>query len=166
MPTPDTFIDSLERYCSACEEDYHPEDYDRDELARLLVAIRDVRAAFAAFADRVESDLLIESGDKSWVVDGLGEVEIKRSIRRTGWRYDELVPIVVARVADEPGVLFDPETGERVPWTESAHRIAARLRECFSFSAKVTGLRAIGIQPDEFCTEDEAAWSVRLPRSA
>ena len=41
---------------------------------------------------------------------------------------------------------------------------AQALRECISFGAgKVTGLRARGLQPDEYCKETPDGWSVQLP---
>lgn len=139
---------------------------DRQDLAVMLSAIRDARARLADFAREVEQMLLAEAGERSFLVDGLGEVEVKRQTRRTRWRYDELVPQVISRLADEPEILFDPGTGERLPWVQTAHLLGARLRDCFSFSAKVTGLRALGLQIDEWCIEESDGYSVKLPGRA
>lgn len=146
--------------------DYTPVE-TAEEGALVLAAIRDCRADLAVLHDEVTKDLCAVAGEKSFEVDGLGLVEIRQSRRRTQWRKDELIPAVIARIADEPGVVFDRETGERLPPHQLAHNVAVRLGECVSFGAgKVTGLRGIGLEPDEFCVEDEAAWSVKLPGRA
>jgi len=55
----------------------------------------------------------------------------------------------------------DEETGE---FEREAHAVARVLRDCVSFGAgKVTGLRARGITPDEFCQETVDGYSVVLP---
>lgn len=135
-----------------------------DDLALLLDAVRQCRAELASFATEAEKVLLSEMGERSIEVMGLGLVEAKKSIRRTGWKHDELIAAVVARVADEPGVFFNVEDGALLPFATIGHNVAARLRACIGFGAgKVTGLKAIGLQPDEFCTQDDGAWSVKLP---
>lgn len=141
--------------------------YSRDDLVRLLVAIRDERASLASFAADVQTDLFAHADEKRFVVPGLGEVEIKKSTKRTGWRHDEMLPAVIARVMDEHETLYDPETAELLPYVQIGHNLTARLRECVSFGGgKVTGLRAIGLQPDEFCKEDDNGWDVKLPPRA
>jgi hypothetical protein len=69
------------------------------------------------------------------------------------------VPVVVARALDERQV--DEATGE---YERESSAVARVLRECISLGAgKVTGLRARGIQPDEFCKEEPDGWAVMLP---
>jgi hypothetical protein len=100
------------------------------------------------------------------VVEGLGEVEIKRRTKRTAWRHDELLPVVVARIMDEPTTLYDDD-GTLLPYAQIGHNVASRLRECIGLGAgKVTGLRAMGIQPDEFCKEEADGYAVQLPPRA
>lgn len=143
-----------------------PAEYGRDDLVRLLVAIREERANLATFASDVTKELLTRADEKRFTVMGIGEIEIKKSTKRTQWRHDELLPAVIARVMDEHETLYDRETGELLPYVQIGHNLTARLRECVSFGGgKVTGLRAIGLQPDEFCKEDDDGWSVVIPRT-
>ena len=147
----------------AMETAYTPSDITED-FVHLLAALRDARASLATFADRVERDLLAVMGERSITVEGVGLVEAKKSVRRTKWDHDSLVASIVSRLADEPDVFFDPEDGVLLPHARIGHNVARRMRECISFGAgKVTGMRAIGLSPDEFCEEDESHWSVKLP---
>lgn len=135
-----------------------------EQLGIILCAIRDARTDLATLAARVERDLLLEAGERHFVVEGLGEFTVKRRTKRTAWQHEQMVAAVVSRVMDEPATITDPESGERLPYATIGHNVAARLRECVSFGAgKVTGLRAIGLQPDEFCSEQPDGYSVALP---
>lgn len=161
-PDPTDALALLAGFAEMVEEAYRP-DVPVEILARILVAIRDERAGLATLARRVTTDLLAEMPDRTLEVDGLGQVTARASKRRTAWDTDSLVAAIVARLADEPGVFFDDEGGMR-PYAAIGHNVAARLRECLSISGgKVTGLKALGIDADEYCTVDEAAWSVQLP---
>lgn len=165
-----TFVQALVEFAPGCIDDYNDADhhvFDPDTYAIILAAIRDCRADLAALAKQVEGELLVASGEKRFVVEGLGEFEIRKNIKRTGWQHDDLLTVLLARIADEPGVWCDIETGEKNPPVEIGRRITQRLRECVSFgNGKVTGLRAIGLQPDEFCKEEPDGYSVKLPPRA
>ena len=136
-----------------------------DAMVRSRIEVRDLRADLAQLERDLDARLVEAMGrDRKAVIDGIGQVEVRFSKRRTAWRHDELLPAVVSRIADDPSTLYDPETGVVLPPALIGSNVAARLRECVSFGAgKVVGLRAIGLQPDEFCSEDEAHASVVLP---
>jgi len=136
-----------------------------DECAHVMAAVRDARADLADLGRLVEQLFVAQVGNaRHYVVEGLGELEIRRATKRTRWRHDALLAAVIARVMDEPATIYDPATGELLPYTQIGHNVTARLRECVSFGAgKVTGIRAIGLQPDEFCDEEPGAKSVQLP---
>lgn len=130
-----------------------------DDTALALADMVQVKRLAARVYDDIEKHLLSLMDSKRIEVPGVGLVEAKKAVRRSGWRHAELIPVVVARALDERRV--DEETGE---YEREAEAVARVLRDCISFGAgKVTGLRARGIQPDEFCVEDEAHWSVKLP---
>lgn len=134
-----------------------------EALAVVLVAIRECRMQLASLSSTIERDLL-QIMPKKLIVAGVGEVEAKRTSSRTAWDYETLIPAIVGRVADEPGMFFDPEDGTQLPYQTIGHNIARRLRECVSFSGgKVTGLRALGIDPSEYCHETWGDAQVKLP---
>lgn len=93
-----------------------------------------------------------------------GLVEIKMETKRTQWRKDELLAHVTARIVELPGVLTDEE-GELHPPSVIASNVVHALKGAVSISGgKVTGMRALGLQPDEFCHEDINGYSVVLPK--
>jgi hypothetical protein len=129
-----------------------------DELAVLLVALRDARGALADFAGQVERDLLAVMGERSIEVEGVGLVEAKKSTRRTKWQNHDLYVRVVARALDERKL--DETTGE---YESEGTAVARVLEECARPSWRLTALRALGLDPDEWCDVDEGAWSIKLP---
>ncbi len=127
-----------------------------DDLARALAALRDLKQDAATVYSEVEQrylDHLEDYGDRV-EVPGLGLVETHRRIKRSGWDHDALVRDVLDAAAGE-----ERSTADLTGW-----EAAQALRECISFGAgKVTGLRARGLQPDEYCKETPDGWSVQLP---
>lgn len=133
-------------------------DFDRDDLVRLLIELRELRADLAIFAKDAERDLLAKADVKRWVVDDLGEVTVRRSNKRTEWDNDGLTAVVVARALDER--ILDESTGE---YESEASAVSRVLSECSRPSWRLTPLRARGIDESEFCHVEEGAWSVELP---
>lgn len=132
---------------------------DRDALAGLLVELRDVKVAAARVYTNVESRLLAEAGERTFEVPSLGRFEVKKVVKRTGWRWDELVPVLVDKAQQERH--FDGKSGEVEPEGVAVARV---LRECVGFGyGKVRPLAARGVQVDEFCNVEEDGWTVQLP---
>lgn len=134
------------------------ESFGRDDLVRLLCDLRELRAGLAGFAKDVERDLLARADEKKWITPGLGEVQVRRSTKRTEWDSESLTRVVVARALDER--ILDESSGE---YESGAEAVARVLSECARPSWRVTPLRAHGIQIDEFCHEEDQGWSVQLP---
>lgn len=140
------------------QEQYAAEPQDRDNCVHWLCDLRDLKAELTAFAKDVERDLLAQAGEKRWVVDGLGEVTVRKQTKRNQWDNEGLTRRVVALALDERQL--DESTGEY----ESAHEAVARvLSECARPSWRVTPLRARGIQIDEYAHEKDDGWAVELP---
>lgn len=128
------------------------------DLARALAILRDLKQDAATIYAEIEQrylDSLPDYRDRV-EVPGLGLVETHRRTKRKAWDMDAVVVDVLDATANEVGV---ETTADLDPW------VAVRaLRECISFGAgKVTGLRARGLQPDEYCQETPDGWSVQLP---
>lgn len=126
------------------------------DLARALAILRDLKQDAATIYSEIEQrylDSLPDYGDRV-EVPGLGVVETHRRTKRTKWDTDALVADVLGAAAGD-----DRAVGDLDPW-----EAVTALRECISFGAgKVTGLRARGLQPDEYCQETPDGWSVQLP---
>lgn len=132
-----------------------------DALVKRLVDIRDERADLAVRASEIEQQLIEAAPSKKFVVDGVGEVQIRRSLRRTDWDSEGLTRVVVAYALDER--VLNEATGEY----EAAHEAVARvMSECARPSWRVTPLKDRGIDPDEFCHTEPQAASVQLPSRA
>lgn len=136
----------------------HAEDGDvADEVALLLADLRDVKQAASECFDRVESHLTncrptyvdTKTGEikpvKEMVVVGLGPIEFKTSTSRKEWKNEELWSDVVRYARNNDG---DP---------------VALLSECARPSWRVTPLRAIGINPADYCIETPGEVKPVLP---
>ncbi len=156
-------VQMLTEFAGDCELEYEEVmDASPEMLAVVLAAIRETRADLASFYSLVERELMEVAGSKRFVVEGLGEVAIKKSVKRSEWDHDALAQVVVAYALDER--ILDEDTGEY----ESAFQAVARvLLECAGINYwRVIALRARGIDPDEYCSVDEAAYGVQLPPRA
>ena len=137
-----------------------------EKLAVILCVLRDCKADLSVLQKKVESGYLSMAGERYIVVEGYGEFQAQKKTKRTKWQWDALVPAVISRIMDEPGTIYD-EDGTLLPYATIGHNVAKKLNECIGFSAgKVTGLKAIGLSSDEFCTETPDGWSVKLPKRA
>ncbi len=143
----------------------------QEELVRMLDEIRTAREELQTTFYAIEKVLVAKrlaqhprGGIPALNVAGLhGPAEFHRKVSRTQWRKKELIPVVVSRLIDEPGVVWDAD-GERLPVAESAQRFTERLGDCIGWGQpKAPGLRAIGLEPDEWCNEEFGAVQVQLP---
>lgn len=153
-------VQALTEFATDCAAEYDqiPEP-DVETQAIVLCAIRDTRADLAALAAQVERDLMANAGKRSFVVEGVGEVVIRKSTKRSQWDHEGLTRRVVALALDERQII-DESTGEYEPAHEAVARV---LSECARPAWRVTPLRARGLQVDEFCSETDGGWSVQLP---
>jgi hypothetical protein len=153
---------ALDERLSKLDEDATPRD-----LALLLLAIRALVAFLRDDYRDVEGLLVARMrGARQLVLDDLGIVEVHRKVKRTRWNHDELCAAIAARVSDEPAVWFDVDSGELLPFAQIAANIVQRVRETTQLSGgKLSGLRAMGIQADEYCEVDVDGYSVQLPET-
>ncbi len=154
----------LTDFADECDREYDdagPDIRDNSEsLAIILVAIRDCKADLTILQKKVEQELVQTAGKKRFVVEGLGEVEVRKSTKRNEWDHEGLTRVLVAMAADER--IVDEQTGE---YEREADAVARVISECAGISYwRVTPLRARHIQVDEFCHEEPADWQVQLPK--
>lgn len=91
---------------------------------------------------------------------GLGMLEASRRVKRTGWKWDDLLGDIARAVPNHRRLL---ESGE----VEPAEWVMGRLvGECIGFSSgKVGGLRKyLPHELDEYCTVGESEPQIRLVR--
>ena len=132
---------------------------DRDSLAVLLYDLAELKRRLAEVYAHCEARLINEAGEKSFVIPNLGKFEVRSATKRTKWDWDRLVPTLVQKARQE--MRLDSTTGEVESEGEATARV---LRDTVSISsAKLTGLRARDIDPDEWCVVGEQTFSVQLP---
>jgi len=133
-------------------------DEDPQFLAALLLDLRNLKHLLAIVYKSAEQALIRSLGDRRNLETGDGLYEVRRSMKRTGWDHDELWRHVVARARDERRV--DEATGE---YESESEAIARVLFRCARPSWRLTALRDMGLDPDEFCKVEPDALSVQLP---
>jgi len=140
-------LESIEALAGLCAE------MDESVNALLLRDLAKFRMNISELMAQVEKVILEKSGDKSFMVHGFGEVEIKRRTKRTAWDRDALLSAVL------DSRLVDPTSGEVHDETP-----IEKVLDVWNLGApRVTALRERGLQPDEFCDEEADGWAVKLP---
>lgn len=143
--------------------DQHIKDgTDHEAVAVLAVAISEARQQLAEVEKRSQEHLISvlprsldkKTGElrlaKEYVIPGLSApVTTKRSPRRTEWRNDDLWNEVLNSTA-----LCRSDIADQID----------DLRAALSLGWSLTGLRALGIDPDDYCKADPAHESVQLPK--
>lgn len=93
-------------------------------------------------------------------IEGVGTLKKHQAKDSERWDIDRLLPIIAARTADEA---VDRETGELIPIGALAELVGRRIRECFGvYRGKVTGVRALGLNPDDYRTFERGMWKVEI----
>lgn len=149
----ETLLDSLTDEYAATRD-----SFDRDDLVHLLCDLRELRAGLAEFTKDVERDLMALADTKRFVVDGIGEITVRKATTRREWDHSGLTRKLVALALDER--ILDEETGEFEPAYEAVARV---LGECARPEWRVTPLRARGVPIDEYCVETDGGYQVQLP---
>jgi hypothetical protein len=137
---------------------------DVDALVLLLQDVRRAQAQLAWAAEELEDQIVKDMPAKEIVVAGVGPVTLRTGTKRTQWDHDGLMAAMVARIADEPSILCDIETGELLTPTQTVERVVGMLREAVTPSWKTTGLRAARINPDEYCSVAFGRKTIQLPK--
>lgn len=132
---------------------------DPEELAELLVQLRDVIAAAQHAKRQAEAAFLsgLDPRARSYEHPVLGEFLIRKAKSRKEWDTPRVAWLVAkhgveARRPDPDGAVEPPE-----------HAAVAALLECARLEWRVTALRGIGIDPDAYCEVTEGAYTVQLP---
>jgi hypothetical protein len=138
-------------------------------LAKLLANLRLARLEFDAAIQYVETTLANAMVDKTMVIEGLGEIERHTGAQRKEWQSDELSRSVEMAVALEvlnqlSGMLVDSTTGEPIDLVALTHDIVTEYRRAATPSWKVTGLRAMHIDPGDYCTTTWGRKTVQTPK--
>lgn len=132
-------------------------------LAALLQALRRAIAQLRFAETELEDELVKVLPGRDTEIPGVGMATLRTGTKRTQWDKTGIVAAVTARIADEPSVFVDTDTGEFLPPAQVAERIITAFLEVGTPSWKTTGLRAMTINPDEYCETVYGRKTVQLP---
>ena len=117
---------------------------DTNDAVVALVSVRDKIADLKAREQELVDFLVAELGEPT-PFPGIGVVTVKRGNDRKEWDHDGLRRAVVAHAREDRIVTADGEI-------ESEAEAAVRhLFDCARPSWRVTALRKIDVDPDEYC---------------
>jgi hypothetical protein len=126
-------------------------------LARLDAILGDMRYLRDRLA-RTTASAMDRLRIKQLTVEGLATWEATASYKRTGWRHRDLL---IKALDTTKLTMLDENTGELL----ASEATADIILEWLTPSWKLTGLRALGVKPDDYCTvdTDEEGNAVRTP---
>ena len=126
-------------------------DVYKNEPAALTAILRTLREAITFLKDsyQVVEDALVEAmPSKEMEIPGIGVIQRRSGTARKSWDHQALW-------RDVTQVLLSD--------SEGPEDFVARLRTVVTPSWKVTGLRPLGIDPDEYCEVSYGRRTVQLP---
>lgn len=136
---------------------------DVDGMIVLLQDLRRAQAQLRWAADELEDEIVKAMPTKEMVVAGVGSCTLRTGTKRTAWDKEGLVGVLTARIADDPGILCELETGEMLTPSQQVSRILDRFLEAATPSWKVTGLRKFRVDPDEYCETNYGRKTIQTP---
>jgi hypothetical protein len=133
---------------------------ERGDYTQLLYAMQGLRAIKAdldTLLREVENDVARLLPEKKMAIDNIGQVERRTSITRK-WESESLLTSILKET------LTDKETGELSP--QVLARVDAVLKAALpltgSLGWRITGLQAIGIDPDEYCDKTFGRQTIQI----
>lgn len=147
---------------------------DRARLGDALDRLRRRAADASAWADdQLNAAMAATRRERLDDIPGLPPIERLASKGRRGWDNDALRTTALGRLharaaaeaaAEDGDGLIDPDTGARVPGWSHAIAAVTDVWNLAGGNARVTALKHLGIDPDEYCTPGGITWNVRYVR--
>lgn len=135
------------------------DDGDAEELARSFVALHDAKRRLDLIHRTLEEALAEALPSGVSEIPGLPPVERKRGRERKQWQNDRLFDFVQRHALDPDGTGEFPSDP-----MEAVDRVTRLIREVWSFTPstnpRITALRSIGVDPDEWCSSQPGRVSV------
>jgi hypothetical protein len=131
------------------------------EIASELYAVRSQIAGLRLREGELADRLAAEMTDDRLELEGVGVFERRRKADRKQWKHDELRSELIRAVRDGRAKNVDAETGEILDEdpTEQAFRV---IFDCARPEWRVRPLKALQIDPDEFCATTYGGYSIQL----
>jgi hypothetical protein len=143
----DEFVVALRAFFDGMDRQIDEHLHDPVATGQALARMDALHADMRYLRDRlntVTANSMNGNDVRRLVIEGIGVLEASATVKRDQWRHDALMVAVVkaANVA-----VIDRDTGEVLEPGVFAERLLAVLTP----SWKLTGLRPLGINPDDYC---------------
>ncbi len=136
---------------------------DQTELAHMLVDLDDIRLRIALALQVLEDALIATMTTKTLEIEGLPVLEQRGGKARKAWQSDELLPFVVRKA------LVSRAPNANVDTVNSVYAVVDEISKAVPFTGslgwRVTALKAMGIDPDEFCESSPSRRTVQIHRA-
>lgn len=131
------------------------------EIAQELYAIRSQISSLKLREGELVDRLAAEMTEDRLELEGVGVFERRRKADRKQWNHDELRSELMRAVRDGRAKRVDSETGEILDEdpTQQAFRV---IFDCARPDWRVRPLRALDIDPDEYCQSTYGGYSIQL----
>ena len=120
-----------------------------DDLARGLAAIKILMSDLRMLADATEANVAELMPSKRHEIEGLGTLERRKGTDRKAWEWESLWPLLVRLTLDPDG------TGELPDLPTTVASLTSLTQEVIGLTPskqpRVTALRAMGVDPDDWC---------------
>mgnify|MGYP006928495357 FL=1 len=129
----------------------------------MLVDLDDIRLRIALALQVLEDALIATMTTKTLEIEGLPVLEQRGGKARKAWQSDELLPFVVRKA------LVSRAPNANVDTVNSVYAVVDEISKAVPFTGslgwRVTALKAMGIDPDEFCESSPSRRTVQIHRA-
>jgi hypothetical protein len=164
VPAPMSAAVRIAKAVLAADDAVNQETVSTETLVELYAAIDkavpELRQVQAAIAEKCAA--VVPPGG---AVVGQRFVTPRRSKSRKGWKHDVLNHAVLTAgrdAATAESSVADPYTGEKVPTWDQAVEWIKTFWPLGGNGVRITPLRAIGLDPDEFADTEAGAWTLEV----
>jgi hypothetical protein len=137
---------------------------DLDKLAIGLSAIRTLIGDLRMLADATEANVVELMPQRRYEIEGLGTLERRKGTDRKAWEWESLWPLLVRPTLDPDG------TGELPDLPTTVASLTSLTQEVIGLTPskqpRVTALRAMGVDPDDWCEVSPGRTSVQIHGAA
>lgn len=135
------------------------DEYSLETLVKLLIQGREMVRIMRDIAGRIEQATVRAMPHRKMVIDGIGTVEKTTETARKEWDH----PLVAGQVLRSATDSWAKETGEIVD-----QELAGKVLDAFMAAARmewrVTALKDLGINPDNYCETTYGSQKIRVTR--
>ena len=155
-------LDEAEKILTRLDEVAEPDDLDQyslEDLVKLLIQGREMTRVIRDITSRIEQATVRAMPHRKMTLEGIGVVEKTTETTRKEWDHPMVAGQVVLRATDA----WTQETGEIVS-NELAGRLLDAMMTAARMEWRVTALKEMGIDPEQYCETTYGSQKVRVTK--